>query len=189
MAIREVKFESQDIVSSRLNCCTERAASKTSKRLMPSARNMVSILAIKLLWGSSANLFRKCTKWAYVGVPSHWRKVVIMQRGAAEAAGIGLRSFLHPGFCLPVTARLVLDTEIWQPVCFMKGWCFCFLAGHESLQRRRCNQNCCQSWQGSQRTSRCILNGLGKDAAQIISRINSFTYVKLSLITSLANWK
>ena len=57
--------------------------------------------------------------------------------------------------------------------------CFCFLAGHESFAAAEGAIGIVRNANKARKTPlRVILNGLGKDAAQIISRINGFTYVK-----------
>ncbi len=57
--------------------------------------------------------------------------------------------------------------------------CFCFLAGHESFAAAEGAIGIAEKANKvRQKPLRVILNGLGKDAAQIISRINGFTYVR-----------
>ncbi len=59
-----------------------------------------------------------------------------------------------------------------------KTECFCFLAGHESFAAAEGAIGIANSANKvRQKPLRVVLNGLGKDAAQIISRINGFTYV------------
>ena len=57
--------------------------------------------------------------------------------------------------------------------------CFCFLAGHESFAAAEGAIGIAEKANKvRQKPLRVILNGLGKDAAQIISRINGFTFVE-----------
>ena len=65
--------------------------------------------------------------------------------------------------------------------CFLEEEteCFCFLAGHESFAAAEGAIGIAEKANKvRQKPLRVILNGLGKDAAQIISRINGFTFVE-----------
>src|SRR5574344_2310735 len=118
--------------------------------------------------------------WAYtVGSAIAIKKGVKTAAEAAEAIGIGLQSFCIPGSVADdrkvgighgnLAARLLReDTE-----------CFAFLAGHESFAAAEGAIKIAEmANKVRQKPLRTILNGLGKDAAQIISRINGFTYVQ-----------
>ena len=119
-------------------------------------------------------------KWAYVcGAAIAIKKGVKSAAEAAEAIGIGLQSFCIPGSVADdrkvgighgnLAARLLReDTE-----------CFAFLAGHESFAAAEGAIKIAEKANKvRQKPLRVILNGLGKDAAMIISRINGFTYVQ-----------
>ncbi|HEY5466409.1 MAG TPA: GGGtGRT protein [Clostridia bacterium] len=120
--------------------------------------------------------------WAYVvGAAIAFKKGCVKAADAAEAIGIGLQSFCIPGSVAEdrkvglghgnLAARLLReDTK-----------CFAFLAGHESFAAAEGAIGIARSANKVRKDPlRVILNGLGKDAAQIISRINGFTYVKTS---------
>ena len=98
---------------------------------------------------------------------------------AAEAIGIGLQAFCIPGSVADdrkvglghgnLAARLLRD----------ETQCFAFLAGHESFAAAEGAIKIAEMANKVRKNPlRCILNGLGKDAAMIISRINGFTYVQ-----------
>ncbi len=119
-------------------------------------------------------------KWAYVcGAAIAIKKGAKNAAEAAEAIGIGLQSFCIPGSVADdrkvgighgnLAARLLRDeTE-----------CFAFLAGHESFAAAEGAIKIAEKANKvRQKPLRVILNGLGKDAAMIISRINGFTYVQ-----------
>ena len=118
--------------------------------------------------------------WAYtMGVAIAIKSGVKKAADAAEKIGIGLQAFCLPGSVAEdrkvglghgnLAAMLLRDdTE-----------CFCFLAGHESFAAAEGAIGIAKSANKVRNKDlRVILNGLGKDAAQIISRINGFTYVQ-----------
>jgi hypothetical protein len=118
--------------------------------------------------------------WAYtLGAAVAMKKGVRKAADAAEAIGIGLQAFCIPGSVAEdrkvgfghgnLAARLLHD----------ETKCFAFLAGHESFAAAEGAIGIVQNANKSRKIPlRVILNGLGKDAAQIISRINGFTYVQ-----------
>ena len=118
--------------------------------------------------------------WAYtvgaaIAIKTNARTAV----EAAKAIGIGLQSFCIPGWVAEdrkvgrghgnLAAMLLQD----------ETQCFCFLAGHESFAAAEGAIGIVRNANKARKVPlRVILNGLGKDAAQIISRINGFTYVQ-----------
>ena len=118
--------------------------------------------------------------WAYtVGCAIALKKGVKSAADAAEAIGIGLQSFCIPGSVAEQRKVGLGHGNLGAMLLRDETKCFCFLAGHESFAAA-------EGAIGIVRTAnkvrkeplRVILNGLGKDAAFIISRINGFTYVK-----------
>ena len=118
--------------------------------------------------------------WAYcVGAAIALKKGVKTAAEAAEAIGIGLQSFCIPGSVAEDRKVGLGHGNLGAMLLRDETKCFAFLAGHESFAAA-------EGAIGIARTAnkvrkeplRVILNGLGKDAAQIISRINGFTYVK-----------
>ena len=118
--------------------------------------------------------------WAYtLGAAIALKKGVKSAAEAAEAIGEGLQAFCIPGSVADQRQVGVGHGNLAAMLLRENTKCFCFLAGHESFAAA-------EGAIGIARTAnkvrkeplRVILNGLGKDAAMIISRINGFTYVK-----------
>jgi hypothetical protein len=118
--------------------------------------------------------------WAYtVGTAIAIKKGAKDGPEAAEDIGIGLQSFCVPGSVAEQRKVGLGHGNLGAMLLRNETKCFCFLAGHESFAAA-------EGAIGIVRTAnkvrkeplRVILNGLGKDAAFIISRINGFTYVK-----------
>ena len=178
MAIREVKFESQD---------------RRMKQVLAALNeNGISSIeeANEICEKAGLDPYKTCeetqmicfenAKWAYVvGSAIALKKGCKTAAEAAEAIGIGLQSFCIPGSVADdrkvgighgnLAARLLReDTE-----------CFAFLAGHESFAAAEGAIKIAEmANKVRKKPLRVILNGLGKDAAMIISRINGFTYVQ-----------
>ena len=118
--------------------------------------------------------------WAYVvGAAIAIRKGCTRAAAAAEAIGIGLQAFCIPGSVADDRKVDLGHGNLAAMLLREETQCFAFLAGHESFAAAEGAIGIAKS-ANKVRTSplRVILNGLGKDAAQIISRINGFTYVQ-----------
>ncbi len=118
--------------------------------------------------------------WAYtVGAAIAFKSGVKSAAEAAEKIGVGLQSFCIPGSVADQRAVGLGHGNLGAMLLSENTKCFCFLAGHESFAAA-------EGAIGIARTAnkvrkeplRVILNGLGKDAAYIISRINGFTSVE-----------
>ncbi len=118
--------------------------------------------------------------WAYtLGCGVALKKGVKNAAEAAEAIGIGLQAFCIPGSVADSRKVGIGHGNLGAMLLKEETKCFCFLAGHESFAAA-------EGAIGIARTAnkvrkeplQVILNGLGKDAAYIISRINGFTYVE-----------
>ena len=119
-------------------------------------------------------------KWAYVvGAAIAIKKGCTKASEAAAAIGIGLQSFCIPGSVAENRKVGLGHGNLGAMLLSEETECFCFLAGHESFAAAEgaikiaLNANKVRV-----KPLRVILNGLGKDAAYIISRINGFTYVE-----------
>ena len=119
-------------------------------------------------------------KWAYVvGAAIAIKKGCTKAADAAAAIGIGLQSFCIPGSVAENRQVGLGHGNLGSMLLSESTECFCFLAGHESFAAAEgaikiaLNANKVRN-----KPLRVILNGLGKDAAMIISRINGFTYVQ-----------
>ena len=176
--IREVKFESQERrmakILKTLNSCgiasLEEAAEICDKAGIDPYKEAEQ----------TQNICFENVKWAYVAGAA-----IAIKRGgksaveAAQAIGEGLQAFCIEGSVAEnrkvglghgnLAARLLSeDTQ-----------CFAFLAGHESFAAAEGAIKIAEMANKVRRNPlRVILNGLGKDAAMIISRINGFTYVQ-----------
>ena len=119
-------------------------------------------------------------KWAYVvGAAIAIKKGCTKAAEAAAAIGIGLQAFCIPGSVAENRKVGLGHGNLGKMLLSEETECFCFLAGHESFAAAEgaikiaLNANKVRT-----KPLRVILNGLGKDAAMIISRINGFTYVQ-----------
>ena len=118
--------------------------------------------------------------WAYtLGAAIALKKGVTNAADAAKAIGEGLQAFCIPGSVADTRKVGLGHGNLGAMLLSEDTKCFCFLAGHESFAAA-------EGAIGIARTAnkvrkeplRVILNGLGKDAAYIISRINGFTFVE-----------
>ena len=118
--------------------------------------------------------------WAYtVGAAIAIKKEVKSAPEAAEAIGIGLQAFCIPGSVADDRKVGIGHGNLAAMLLREETKCFAFLAGHESFAAAEGAIGIAQTANKVRKEPlRVILNGLGKDAAQIISRINGFTYVQ-----------
>lgn len=118
--------------------------------------------------------------WAYVaGVAIAIKKGITKAAEAAEAIGIGLQAFCLPGSVAEERKVGLGHGNLAAMLLREETKCFAFLAGHESFAAAEGAIGIAKSANKVRKEPlRVILNGLGKDAAQIISRINGFTYVQ-----------
>ena len=118
--------------------------------------------------------------WAYtVGSAIAIKKGCVKAADAAAAIGIGLQAFCIPGSVAQNRQVGLGHGNLGSMLLSDETECFCFLAGHESFAAAEgaisiaLNAN-----KVRKQPLRVVLNGLGKDAAYIISRINGFTFVE-----------
>ena len=118
--------------------------------------------------------------WAYtVGAAIALKKGVKTAAEAAEAIGIGLQAFCIDGSVAEDRKVGLGHGNLGAMLLRDETKCFAFLAGHESFAAAEGAIGIARSAKKARKEPlRVILNGLGKDAAQIISRINGFTYVQ-----------
>ena len=118
--------------------------------------------------------------WAYtLGAGIAVKKGVKTAAEAAEAIGLGLQAFCVPGSVAEQRKVGLGHGNLAAMLLSEETKCFCFLAGHESFAAAKGAIGIARTANKARKTPlRVILNGLGKDAAYIISRINGFTYVK-----------
>ncbi len=118
--------------------------------------------------------------WAYtLGCAVAIKKGVKNAADAAEAIGIGLQAFCIPGSVAANRKVGLGHGNLGAMLLREETKCFCFLAGHESFAAAEGAIGIARSANKVRKEPlQVILNGLGKDAAYIISRINGFTYVE-----------
>jgi len=118
--------------------------------------------------------------WAYtLGTAVAIKKGITKAAEASEAIGIGLQAFCIPGSVAEQRQVGLGHGNLGAMLLREETSCFCFLAGHESFAAAEGAIGIARTANKARKQPlRVILNGLGKDAAYIISRINGFTYVE-----------
>ena len=122
-------------------------------------------------------------KWAYtVGCAIAIKKGCTRAADAAAAIGEGLQAFCIPGSVADQRKVGLGHGNLGKMLLEEETECFAFLAGHESFAAAEGAIGIAEKANKvRQKPLRVILNGLGKDAAQIIARINGFTYVETEM--------
>ena len=176
--IREVQFESQDRRIEKIN----RVLNKYGIKNLEEANEICDKLGLdpyKTCEETQPICFENA-KWAYVaGAAIAIKKNCTNAADAAEAIGEGLQSFCIPGSVADDRKVGLGHGNLAARLLREETKCFAFLAGHESFAAAEgAIKIAAKADKVRKEPLRCILNGLGKDAAQIISRINGFTYVQ-----------
>ena len=122
-------------------------------------------------------------KWAYtVGCAIAIKKNCTRAADAAAAIGEGLQAFCIPGSVADQRKVGLGHGNLGKMLLEEETKCFAFLAGHESFAAAEGAIGIAEKANKVRKEPlRVILNGLGKDAAQIIARINGFTYVETEM--------
>ena len=122
-------------------------------------------------------------KWAYtVGCAIAIKKGCTKASEAAAAIGEGLQAFCIPGSVADQRKVGLGHGNLGKMLLEEETKCFAFLAGHESFAAAEGAIGIAEKANKVRKEPlRVILNGLGKDAAQIIARINGFTYVETEM--------
>ena len=118
--------------------------------------------------------------WAYtLGVALALKRGVSNAAEASAVIGEGLQAFCVPGSVAEQRSVGLGHGNLGKMLLSEETACFAFLAGHESFAAAEGAIGIARTANKARKTPlRVILNGLGKDAAYIISRINGFTYVE-----------
>ena len=118
--------------------------------------------------------------WAYtLGAAIALKSGVKTAAEAAEKIGEGLQAFCVPGSVGDIRKVGIGHGNLGAMLLRDETECFCFLAGHESFAAAEGAIGIARNANKSRKKPlRVILNGLGKDAAYVISRINGFTHVE-----------
>ena len=122
-------------------------------------------------------------KWAYtVGAAIAIKKGCLRAADAAAAIGEGLQAFCIPGSVADQRKVGLGHGNLGKMLLEEETKCFAFLAGHESFAAAEGAIGIAEKANKVRKEPlRVILNGLGKDAAQIIARVNGFTYVETEM--------
>ena len=178
MAIREVNFESQDRrMKQVLAALNENGISSIEEA--NEICEKAGIDPYKTCEDTQMICFENA-KWAYVvGSAIAIKKGCKTAADAAEAIGIGLQAFCIPGSVADDRKVGIGHGNLAARLLREETECFAFLAGHESFAAAEGAIKIAEmANKVRQKPLRVLLNGLGKDAAMIISRINGFTYVQ-----------
>ena len=176
--IREVKFESQDRREKQILA----ALNANGIKSIEEANEICEKAGIDpyMTCEETQRICFENAKWAYVvGCAIALKKGCKNAADAAEAIGIGLQAFCIPGSVADDRKVGLGHGNLAARLLREETECFAFLAGHESFAAAEGAIKIAEmANKVRQKPLRCILNGLGKDAAMIISRINGFTYVQ-----------
>ncbi len=118
--------------------------------------------------------------WAYtLGAAIALKKNSVNASEAAKAIGVGLQAFCIPGSVAENRKVGIGHGNLAAMLLLEENKCFCFCAGHESFAAAEGAIGIARTANQVRSTPlQVVLNGLGKDAAYLISRINGFTYVQ-----------
>jgi hypothetical protein len=118
--------------------------------------------------------------WAYlIGAAVAIKKKQTVAAEIAETLGEGLQAFCIPGSVADDRKVGIGHGNLAARLLREETECFAFCAGHESFAAAEGAIGLARSANNARKTPlRVVLNGLGKDAAMIISRVNGFTYVQ-----------
>lgn len=173
-----VKFEGQERRMPKIEACLKEygIASLEEAKEICAAKGMD---VEKIVKGVQMIAFENAV-WAYtLGCAIAIKKGCKKAADAAEAIGIGLQAFCIPGSVAEQRNVGQGHGNLGAMLLREETKCFCFLAGHESFAAAEGAIGIARNANRARKEPlRIILNGLGKDAAYIISRINGFTHVK-----------
>lgn len=172
------KFEGQERRMPKIEACLKEYGMTS----LEDARDVCLSKGIdvdKIVKGTQPIAFENAV-WAYtLGTAVAIKKGITKAADAAEAIGIGLQAFCIPGSVAEHRAVGQGHGNLGAMLLREETNCFCFLAGHESFAAAEGAIGIVRTANKARKAPlRVILNGLGKDAAYIISRINGFTYVQ-----------
>ena len=172
------KFEGQERRMPRIEACLKEYGMNT----LEDARDLAlqhGINVEEIVRGVQPIAFDNAV-WAYtLGTALALKKGVKSAAEASEMIGVGLQAFCVPGSVAEQRQVGLGHGNLGAMLLRDETKCFCFLAGHESFAAAEGAIGIARNANKARKEPlRVILNGLGKDAAYIISRINGFTYVE-----------
>ncbi len=172
------KFEGQERRMPKIEACLAEYGFKTLEEADEFCKSK-GIDVDSIIKSIQQIAFENCS-WAYIlGTAIAMKKGITKAAEAAEAIGIGLQAFCIPGSVAEQREVGLGHGNLGAMLLRDETDCFCFLAGHESFAAAEGAIGIARTANKARKAPlRVILNGLGKDAAMIISRINGFTYVE-----------
>lgn len=172
------KFEGQDRRMPKIEVCLKEYGLST----LEEARDicLAKGVDVEAIVKGIQNIAFDNAVWAYtLGCAIAFKKGATVAADASEAIGLGLQAFCIPGSVAEQRAVGIGHGNLGAMLLRDETKCFCFLAGHESFAAAEGAIGIARNANKARKEPlRVILNGLGKDAAYIISRINGFTYVE-----------
>ena len=175
------KFEGQERRMPGINACLKEYGMNT----LEDARDLALAHGInveEIVKGVQPIAFDNAV-WAYtLGVALALKKGVKSAAEASEMIGVGLQAFCIPGSVADQRKVGLGHGNLGKMLLEEDTKCFAFLAGHESFAAAEGAIGIAEKANKVRKEPlRVILNGLGKDAAQIIARVNGFTYVETEM--------
>lgn len=171
-------FESQERRMPKINVCLSEYGFKTIEETRDFCLSK-GINVEDIIKGVQPIAFENAV-WAYT-----LGTAIALKKGTKKAAeascdiGLGLQAFCIPGSVAEQRDVGIGHGNLGSMLLKEETNCFCFLAGHESFAAAEGAIGIARTANKARKSPlRVILNGLGKDAAYIISRINGFTYVE-----------
>ena len=176
--IRKVVYESQERREEKVNAALQAEGIKNLEEANEICEK-VGIDPYQICEDTQRICFENA-KWAYVaGAAIAIKRGAKTAADAAEAIGVGLQAFCIPGSVADDRKVGLGHGNLAARLLREEAECFAILAGHESFAPAEGATKIAEmANKVRKKPLRVILNGLGKDAAQIISRVNGFTYVK-----------
>ena len=173
-----IKFEGQDRREKKINACLKEYGFGN----LEAAKDLCvekGINVEEIVKGVQPIAFDNAV-WAYtLGTAIAIKTNAKSAAKAASAIGVGLQAFCIPGSVAENRDVGLGHGNLGAMLLEEEVKCFCFLAGHESFAAAEGAIGIARTANKARKEPlRVILNGLGKDAAYIISRINGFTYVE-----------
>lgn len=172
------KFENAERRMAGIEACLEKYGMKSLEEAKEICESK-GLDVEKLVKGVQPIAFDNAV-WAYtLGCAVAIKEQVKSAADAARMIGVGLQAFCIPGSVAEIRQVGLGHGNLGAMLLEEQTKCFCFLAGHESFAAAEGAIGIARSANKVRKEPlRVILNGLGKDAAYIISRINGFTYVE-----------
>ena len=171
-----VKFEGKEKREASINECLKKYDIKSLEEAKEICDN-AGINVESIVKGIQPICFENAV-WAYtLGTALAVKNNVVTAEEAGKWIGIGLQAFCVPGSVADHRKVGLGHGNLASMLLNEKTKCFCFLAGHESFAAAEGAIGIASTANKVRKEPlQVILNGLGKDAAYIISRINGFTY-------------